>query len=112
LLEKTFSEKTVNGRSMVVKRLTTDQNLNQCHLLFVSMSERRRERELLERFTSCPVLTVGEWDEFLDHGGAVQMLMMNQSVRFSVNLQSAKTTRLGIHANALRVAMSVRGRYD
>ena len=48
-LEKTFSGKTVNGRSIVVQRLTADQDLKQRQQLFVSTSEKRRERDLLDK---------------------------------------------------------------
>ena len=112
VLEKTFSGKTMNGRSIVVKRLTADQDLKQCHLLFVPASEKRRERDLLDKLKDAPVLTVGERDEFLDHGGAVQFLLQNDSVRFSVNLHPAQSTRLRISADVLRYATAVRGKYE
>ena len=111
-LEKTFSRKTINGRSIVVKRLTADQDLKQCHLLFVPASEKRRERDLLDKLKSAPVLTVGESDDFLDHGGAVQLLLRDKSIGFSVNLHSAQATRLRISAHVLRLGASVRGRYE
>ena len=111
-LEKTFSGKAMNGRSIVVKRLTADQDLKQCHLLFVSTSEKRRERDLLDKLKGAPILTVGESDDFLDHGGAVQLLLKDKSVRFSVNLHPAKTTRLRLSASVIRIATSVRGRYE
>lgn len=112
LLEKTFSGKTVDGRSIVVKRLTADPDLKLCHLLFVPASEKHRERALLDKLKEAPVLTVGEHDDFLDHGGAVQFLLKDNSVRFSVNLHPAKSTRLRIHASVLRLAVSVRGKYE
>ncbi len=111
-LEEILSGKTVNGRSMVVKRLAVGQDLKQCHLLFVPASEKRRQRDLLDKLKSAPVLTVGESDDFLDHGGAVQLLFKDKSVGFSVNLKPARTTRLRISANVLRLATSVRGSYE
>ncbi|MEY2409379.1 MAG: hypothetical protein QOF48_2049 [Verrucomicrobiota bacterium] len=112
LLEKTFSAQTMNGRSIVVKRLTADQDLKQCHLLFVPASEKRRQRELLEKIRGLPILTVGERDDFLDHGGEVQFLFADESIRFSINLNPAKAAKLRINASVLRLAISVRGRYE
>jgi len=111
-LEKIVSGKTMNGRSIVVKRLSADQDLKQCHLLFVAASEKRRERDLMDKLKALPILTVGEREDFLDHGGAVQFHLVNDSVRFSVNLFPARSTRLRINANVLRLATSVRGKYD
>ena len=111
-LDETFSGKTVNGRSIVVKRLNAGQDLKQCHLLFVPASEKRRERDLLDKLKGAPVLTVGESDDFLDHGGAVQLLIRDKSVRFSVNLHPAKATGPRISAKVIQLAVSVRGRYE
>ena len=41
-LDKAFTGKQVKGRSFLVKRLTTDQNLKACHLLFIPAAEKRR----------------------------------------------------------------------
>jgi len=112
LLEKIFSNKTVGSRSIQVKRLSVEQDLKQCHLLFVPASEKRRQRDLLSRLKDASVLTVGDSDEFLEHGGAVRLLLKDGSVRFSIDLQSAKAARLRITSNVLRLADEVRGRYD
>jgi hypothetical protein len=112
ILDKTCSGKSINGRSIVVKRLSADQNLTQCHLLFVPASEKRRQRDMLGKLRESPVLTVGEDDDFLDRGGAVQLLLKDGSVRFSVNLYAVKAARLRINSSVLQFADSVRGKHE
>jgi hypothetical protein len=111
-LDKTFSGKSVKGRSFIVKRLTADQNLKSCHLLFVSASEKRRQRDLLDKLRGVPVLTVGETYDFRDHSGAVQFVPRDKSVGFNINLNAAKAGRLHISSNVLRQADGVWGRYE
>jgi hypothetical protein len=111
-LDKTFSGKSVKGRSFIVKRLTADQNLKSCHLLFVSASEKRRQRDLLDKLRGAPVLTVGETYDFRDHSGAVQFVPRDKSVGFNINLNAAKAGRLHISSNVLRQADGVWGRYE
>ena len=111
-LEKAFERKTVKGRPVVLKRVSGEQEMRACHLLFVSSSERRRSRELLDRLAGAPVLTVGDFPDFLDYGGMINFLIKDGSVRFEINLGPARRARLKLDANLLKVAVSVRGKYE
>ncbi len=111
-LDKTFSGKSVKGRSFVVKRLNADQNLKSCHLLFVPATEKRRQRDLLDKLRGAPVLTVGETPDFRDHAGAVQFFSKDNGVGFNINLNAAKAGKLHISSNVLRQADGVWGRYE
>jgi len=112
-LDKTFSGKQVKGRSFLVKRLTADQNLKACHLLFIPATEKRRQREMLDKLRGAPVLTVGETLDFRDHAGAVQFLLKDKAaVGFNINLNAAKAGKLHISSNVLRQADGVWGRYE
>ena len=112
LVEKAFKEKTVKGRSLIVKRLTADHELSRCHILFVSAAERRRFRDICGKIRAMPVLTVGETDGFLDEGGSINFVLKEKSVRFEINLQAAQAAGLKLEANLLKVAISVRGKYE
>jgi hypothetical protein len=111
-LEKAFERKTVKGRPFVLKRVSGEQEMRACHLLFVSSSERRRSRELLEKISGAPVLTVGDFPDFLDHGGVINFLIKDGSVRFEINLEPARGTGIKLDANLLKVAASVRGKHE
>jgi hypothetical protein len=111
-LEKAFEGKFVKGRPFVLKRVSSEQEMRACHLLFVSSSERRRTRDLLEKIQGAPVLTVGESPEFLDQGGTINLLLRSGSVRFEINLESARTAGLKMDANLLKVPVSVRGKRE
>jgi hypothetical protein len=111
-LERAFEGKTVKGRTFLLKRVSNEQEMRACHLLFISSSERRRSRDLLEKIVGAPVLTVGESPEFLDQGGIINLLLKDGSVRFGINLEPARTARLKLDANLLTVAVSVRGKHE
>jgi hypothetical protein len=109
-LEKAFERKTVKGRPFVLKRVSGEHEMRACHLLFVSSSERRRSRELLEKISDAPVLTVGDFPDFLDHGGMINFLIKDGTVRFEINLEPARGAALKLDANLLKVGVSVRGK--
>jgi hypothetical protein len=111
-LEKTFEGKTNRARSFVIRRLSDDQEIRNCHLLFISSSERRRLRDLREKLKGAAVLTVGEMDEFLDYGGVINIRLKNESVKFEINLKAAQAAQLKLDANLVGAADSVRGKYE
>lgn len=111
-LEKAFEGKVVKGHPVVLKRLSGDLDPKFCHILFVAGSERKRMPGLLSRLRGAPVLTVGETDNFLEQGGMVQFVRKQGAIRFAVNLEPAQDARLYVGANLLKVAVSVRGKYE
>lgn len=111
-LEKALKGKQVDGRSLTLRRVTTDQDLPACQILFVASSERRRLRDLPHRLKQARVLTVGESEEFLDQGGIINFKIENGTVRFEINLQSAQAAGIRLHPSLLKVATRVKGKYD
>jgi len=111
-LEKAFTDRTIRGRPVILKRGPLESELTGCHLLYVAPSERRRFRELFEKLRGAPVLTVGESDEFLEQGGIINFVRKDNAVRFDIDVRSAQRAGLKLDANLLKVALTVRGRYE
>ena len=59
-IDQALNGKTVNGRQLTIKRLKWGQNLRDCHILFISSSERNRLAQIIESLKGASVLTVGE----------------------------------------------------
>ncbi|MBA4149325.1 MAG: YfiR family protein [Verrucomicrobia bacterium] len=109
VLDSTMQGKVINGRRIIVVRVT-EQNMQQCHLLFICSSERRRYREIHAKLQFAPVLTVGETEEFAENGGAIEFYMEGNKVRFEINPEAAKRSNLRIDATLLDLARIVRTR--
>ena len=111
-LQATLERQLIHGRRFLVRPVATDPELRACQILFVSSTERRRLRELPDRIRGACVLTVGDTDDFLDHGGVINFVLREKSVRFEINITTAQAAGIKLDANLLRVALAVRGRYD
>ncbi len=111
-LVKAVDTKAKSGRPMKLKHVETDAEIKECHILFVAASERRRLKDLKQRWKGSAILTVGEVDEFLDNGGIINFVLKGQLVRFEISVESAKSAGLRLDAKLLSVADSVRGKYD
>ena len=92
-VEITSLIKIGNRRSIVVQRLTADQESTQCRLLYVPASEKRRQRDLPRKLECAPVPTLGQRHDFAGRKWAAQLLCNGGLVRHSVNLQATQPSR-------------------
>lgn len=100
--------KTVKDRRVTIKRFRTLQELEPCAILFVSSSERSRLPQVLDSIKASNVLTVGEMDRFAQLGGSVKFKVVENKVRFEINVDAAQRAGLKISSRLLNVAEVVR----
>lgn len=77
-----------------------------CHLLYIDDSAPRRLAELLPP-PDAPVLTMAQHDGFASRGGMVELVVVNDALRFDVNLSALQKAELGVRAGALKLAREV-----
>jgi len=96
-----------HGRHIEVRWVHRDQDLRNCHIVFISRSESRRYAEILQTLGGAHVLTVGETADFLDAGGAITFTFQGAVLHFEVNLAAATSARLRISSRLLAIALRV-----
>jgi hypothetical protein len=106
-LDNALQGKLAGGRVLVVEQIADARRAIGCHILFVSASERKRVRAILESVTS-GVLTVGDIDGFAAQGGVVNFKLEDGKVRFEINVAAAGQQGLRISSKLLSVAKVVR----
>jgi hypothetical protein len=91
LLGKNLIGKTVNGRKLMIKLLTSGDSLAGCHLLFISPSEKESLSNILPKLQGRSILTVSEYAQFAQRGGMINLFLDDQKrVRFQINAGAAK----------------------
>ena len=98
---------SIHGRPLIMMRPQRSDEAALCQILFVGRSEERRAAGLLAAVRDLPVLTVGDSSDFVEQGGTIEFVLVNNRVRFDVNLASAQRAHLKVSANLLRVARTV-----
>jgi hypothetical protein len=79
-----------------------------CDLLFVDGSASRSNAEAVLASGDRPMLTLGAMDGFLSQGGMVELVNVDDALRFDVNLKALRTARIGLSSQALKLARRVR----
>ncbi len=110
ILDRAVQGKTVNGRTLVVRRFPGLAVLGPCHILFISASERGRMKEILEAVQGGHVLTVGEVDRFTRQGGIINLALVEDRVHFEINIDAAAHAGLTVSSKLLSLSTIVRDR--
>ena len=95
--------RTAKNRPIIAGRLSPGDSLGQCHLLFVSASERGRLGTILKSLRGMPVLVVGDTPHFTRSGGAIRLKIVGNKVRFEINVGATQNAKLKIDSRLLRL---------
>ena len=97
----------VGGRRLSVS-LKPAPRLPGCDLLFVDESAARATAPLLTESAGLPMLTLGAVDGFLAQGGMIELVNVDDALRFDVDLRALRATGLGLSSQVLKLARRVR----
>lgn len=100
--------KTSQGRQLVVRRTDRVEDIGNCHILFVSESEKKRLAAILQTTRDRHVLTVADMEGFARRGGIVTLVKVEDRIRFEINIDAAERAGLRISAKLLNLAKIIR----
>ena len=109
-LSDAFAElegQTTAGRSVRVVS-NPGKDIKACHVLFVHESAERVAAATLSALANTPVLTIGDGEGFAARGGMVELVNVNDTIRFDINLKALRAAQIGMSSQVLKLARQVR----
>lgn len=104
-LDELVQDEVVNGRRVVVRRITQSPPVHACQIVFTQES-RKDAAEILNSLGP-GVLTVGEGESFVHSGGIIGFLIESRHVRFDIDQKAAESADLKLSSKLLAVARRV-----
>lgn len=104
-----LAERAVRNHPIAVFRGVEPDEAAECELLFLHGNDAPHRAAALKHAAGHPVLTVGDAPGFVDGGGMIELMMVENRVQFEVNLLAVKSAKLMISAQLLRLARRVKG---
>lgn len=99
---------SVETHLVAVVRLPGDVPTRSCHVLFVTGPDARRAAALIEEAAPSPVLTVSDTTRFAETGGMVELFFESGQMRFAVNVDTVRRSRVRLSSRLLGLARIVR----
>ncbi|MDX1953728.1 MAG: YfiR family protein [Verrucomicrobiota bacterium] len=104
--EKNIAGKNASGREFVIRRLTSAETVDECHIVYVNDIE--EAAEVAKKSKGKPILTIGEKDSFLDEGGIINFMKDGSKIGFNLNLEAAKAATVTLDQRVQKLAKKVR----
>ncbi len=100
--------KAIEGRELVIKRFPRLDELEKCHILFISSSEKNQLPKILKAVEKFKTLTVGDVEGFAQAGGSINFFIEEEKIRFEINLQASQRQGIRISSQLLKLARIIR----
>ena len=111
-LEQTIHGRSVNGHPLQFKTFDSVADATNCQVLFIGTSEKSRYSKILNQLEGTDILTVSEAgslsesDDFIQDGGMINLIIVEEKVRFKINNDAAKKAGLTISSKLLSLAIN------
>lgn len=102
-----LNSKKIGDRPLVVSSAKEIEGVRDCQIVFIGASERANIEAVLKALKGESVLTISDMDHFVESGGVIGLIEVDERVRFEVNLAAARSARLEISSKLLKLADKV-----
>jgi hypothetical protein len=108
-VDRIVAGESIRGRAL--KRVTPADpgEARGCQMLFIGRAQSGHADRWISAVRGLPVLVVSESDGAWSHGSQINFVIVDQRVKFDVNVEAAAESRLAISSKLLRVARNVKG---
>lgn len=112
ILDDTVEAKNVAQRSVKIQRLHWNNKadrdkLKNCHILFISASERSRLDKIFAALEECPVLVVSDIHDFARDGGMIGFVLEKGRIAFETSREALEKAKLKASSRLLKLARIV-----
>lgn len=99
-----LEKKTIESHSIKVIVLSNDNNLKNCHVLYVDKSSINK----ISYKTTKHTLTISDSDNFYADGGMISLLVVSDRMYFKANPEQIQESELIMNGQLLRLALNLR----
>lgn len=103
-VEALLRDRSIRGAPVEVRELR-GETATGCHAVYIAAGDLR----LLRTTRGQAVLTVGDHPEFIARGGIINLRVVNERVRFEIDLGASRRVGLAIDSQLLALAIAVHG---
>ena len=103
-LAQTVSGEKINGHPLAVQYYKNEEEIKSCHILFVNVTETKKQEQVLEEVQGKNILTVSDHPDFLKEGGMIRFVTNNNKIKLQINMDACKESKMILSSKLLRLA--------
>ena len=106
-LEKIAKMRTVNNRKIIIKQSENMQDIDPCHILFISASKKNELNTILKNIGHKNILTIGDSEGFARKGVAINFVIIDGKIKFEINNRALERAGLQVSSQLQKLAILV-----
>ena len=100
-----LKSRKINGLPIDIKYVAQSTDIDDvCQVVFIAESKQAFLKNILQRMSQHPILTISDSHGFAESGGIIELHQEENSIGFIINLDSARKTGLKISAPLLELS--------
>ncbi len=84
----------INKLKVKVAKSSLKQAMNNCQLVYIALTEKENDKEIIKQFSGKPVLLISDIPNFADNGGSMNFIETKGLIAITVNVESIKKSNL------------------
>lgn len=112
ILTTTFEDKKLHDRAIVIRRVETAPEKIEAHLVFACGLDEKQEAALLKACSGRAILLIGDEAGLAKRGACADFYVKDRKVRFEVNTDVIKASKLTVSSQLLKLARIVESKEE
>jgi hypothetical protein len=93
-LIKKYSSKRIGAQDIEIKKLSESPDVGDVHVLFIAKNNSKDLNAIINSIEFEPILVITEDDNSLNKGSIINFLIIDNSLKFELNIKEAKNRQL------------------
>ncbi|MCD6117631.1 YfiR family protein [bacterium] len=106
-LKEIAEKRTIGNKKIRIKHYHDIQDIDMCHILFISASEKGCLKNILQKVGHENILTISDSKGFADKGVAINLVVVADKIKFEINSSALKRAGLHVSSQLLKLAILV-----
>jgi hypothetical protein len=107
ILDQIYSEQKIKNRRVEIHYFSTPDEITDCHILFISGSNKEILTEILSYTKDKPILTVSDTKGFAESGVLINFYLAGNKIKFEINERAVHESGLVMSYRLLSLARIV-----
>jgi hypothetical protein len=111
-LNHLFDNQKIRNKNVEIRYFQDINQIDACHLLFISRSEKSKIASVLRQIKNKPILTVSDLESYSGVGVIINLIVVGNKIRFEIDEKAALESGLHISYLLLKEAIVVNPMQD
>lgn len=102
-----YATRKIKNRPVQIRRIDNFNQINNCHLIFISKISKTKLDQILPITKNSPILTIGDSENYAKYGVLINFYVIDGKVRFEINETASRSSGLKFSYLLLKTAVII-----